>query len=170
MRESGSSPPRSRLVAAFSVATFAKRFLSKPLCEAAPCHWQTLHLCAVSAANLAEPKLCDYSALADQVEKQKSGHCLSSHERGWPRRRMVDFAHHTMSPYTILMAKSQISVVHVWQVLENPVCQRAGPRENDFASSIKSAQEPLSGQMACELMVIRINDVQHDDLYSAVAG
>jgi hypothetical protein len=34
------------------------------------------------------------------------------------------------------MAKSQIRVVHVWQVLETPVCQRAGPRENDFASSI----------------------------------
>jgi hypothetical protein len=34
------------------------------------------------------------------------------------------------------MAKSQIRMVHVWQVPENPVCQRAGPRENDFAISI----------------------------------
>jgi hypothetical protein len=34
------------------------------------------------------------------------------------------------------MAKSQIRVVQVWQVLENPVCQRAGPHENDFAIRI----------------------------------
>jgi len=34
------------------------------------------------------------------------------------------------------MAKSQIRVVQVWQVLETPVCQRAGPYENDFAIRI----------------------------------
>jgi putative tryptophan/tyrosine transport system substrate-binding protein len=28
-------------------------------------------------------------------------------------------------------------VVHVWQVLKNLVCQRAGPRENDVASGMK---------------------------------
>src|SRR6266516_4169016 len=49
--------------------------------------------------------------------------------RGLPTRKGAS------SP-SILMAKSQIRVVHVWQVLETPVCQRAGPSENDFASSI----------------------------------
>jgi hypothetical protein len=34
------------------------------------------------------------------------------------------------------MAKSQIRVVQVWQVLENPVCQRVRPHENDFAIRI----------------------------------
>jgi hypothetical protein len=33
-------------------------------------------------------------------------------------------------------------MVHVWQVLENLVCQRAGPRENDFASRIKTDADP----------------------------
>jgi hypothetical protein len=34
------------------------------------------------------------------------------------------------------LAKSQIRVVQVWQVRENPVYQRAGLGENDFAISI----------------------------------
>jgi hypothetical protein len=49
----------------------------------------------------------------------------------------------------ILLAKSQIRMVHVWQVLENPVCQRAGPRENDFASSIKNDEEPRFSGPVC---------------------
>jgi len=34
------------------------------------------------------------------------------------------------------MAKSEIHAMHVWQAVENLVCQRAGRRENDFAISI----------------------------------
>jgi hypothetical protein len=51
------------------------------------------------------------------------------------------------------MAKSQIRVVHVWQVLENSVCQRAEPRENDFAISIKSGQEPNGIKLASERLL-----------------
>jgi hypothetical protein len=40
------------------------------------------------------------------------------------------------SPLSILLAKSHIRVVHVWPVLETPVCQRARPRAHDFAGSI----------------------------------
>jgi hypothetical protein len=36
------------------------------------------------------------------------------------------------------MAKSEICAIHVWQPIKNLVCQRAGRRENDFASSITS--------------------------------
>jgi hypothetical protein len=36
----------------------------------------------------------------------------------------------------ILLAKSEIHAMHVWQAVENPVCLRAGPCDNDFASSI----------------------------------
>jgi hypothetical protein len=36
----------------------------------------------------------------------------------------------------ILLAKSQIRMIHVWQAVENLVYQRASGRENDFASSI----------------------------------
>jgi hypothetical protein len=43
----------------------------------------------------------------------------------------------------ILLAKSEISMIHVRQALENMLCQRASTREDDFASSIKSAQEPM---------------------------
>jgi hypothetical protein len=34
------------------------------------------------------------------------------------------------------MAKSEISMIYVRQALENLVCQRTDPRENDFAISI----------------------------------
>jgi hypothetical protein len=36
----------------------------------------------------------------------------------------------------ILMAKSAIRAIHVWQAVENLLCQRAGHREHDFAISI----------------------------------
>jgi hypothetical protein len=44
----------------------------------------------------------------------------------------------------ILLAKSEIRAIHVWPAVENLVCQRAGRRETDFASSIKSDDEPTS--------------------------
>jgi hypothetical protein len=40
------------------------------------------------------------------------------------------------SSLVIRLAKSEIRLVHVWQALENPLYQRAGPRDNDFASRI----------------------------------
>jgi hypothetical protein len=39
-------------------------------------------------------------------------------------------------------------VVHVRQVLENPVWQRAGPRDNDFASSSDNDGGP-QGVVTC---------------------
>jgi hypothetical protein len=42
----------------------------------------------------------------------------------------------------ILMAKSKLRAIHICQAVENPMCQRARHCENDFAISIKSAQEP----------------------------
>jgi hypothetical protein len=42
----------------------------------------------------------------------------------------------------ILLVKSETGMIHVRQALESSVCQRTGPHENDFAISIKSAQEP----------------------------
>jgi hypothetical protein len=47
------------------------------------------------------------------------------------------------SPKVILMAKSEIRAIHIWQAVENLVCQGTGHHENDFASSIKSVQEPI---------------------------
>jgi hypothetical protein len=46
----------------------------------------------------------------------------------------------------ILLAKSKIGTIHMRQVLENLACQRAGPQEYDFASSIKGlkSQESLA--------------------------
>jgi hypothetical protein len=46
------------------------------------------------------------------------------------------------SPKVILLAKSGIRAIHVWWTVENLVFQHTGGRKNDFASSIKSAQEP----------------------------
>ena len=40
------------------------------------------------------------------------------------------------SPKVILLAKSEIRPMHVWQVGENRVYRGIGRRENDFASSI----------------------------------
>jgi hypothetical protein len=34
--------------------------------------------------------------------------------------------------------------MHVWQVLEYLFCRRAGLRKNDFASSLKSDDDPIS--------------------------
>jgi hypothetical protein len=48
------------------------------------------------------------------------------------------------SPKVILLAKSEIRTIHVWQAGENRKSQDSGRRENDFASSIKSGQEPTS--------------------------
>jgi hypothetical protein len=45
----------------------------------------------------------------------------------------------SLSPKVILLAKSEIGIIHVRQALENRFCQRSGPRENHFASGIKSA-------------------------------
>jgi hypothetical protein len=47
------------------------------------------------------------------------------------------------------MAKSEIPAIHVWQADENLVCQRAGRREKDFASSIKNDEEPGSSDELC---------------------
>jgi hypothetical protein len=50
---------------------------------------------------------------------------------------------HTLgSLKVILMAKSEIRAIHIWQAVENLVCQGTGHHENDFASSIKSADDP----------------------------
>jgi hypothetical protein len=45
------------------------------------------------------------------------------------------------SPKLILLAKSEIRAIHVWPAVENLVCQRAGRREHDFASSITFGDE-----------------------------
>jgi hypothetical protein len=59
------------------------------------------------------------------------------------------------SPRVIRMTKSEIRAIHAWQANENLVCQRAGRRENDFAISIKSAEDPKgSGQVGCKEHVI----------------
>jgi hypothetical protein len=42
------------------------------------------------------------------------------------------------------MAKSEIHAIYVWHAVENLVCQHAGRRENDFAISIKSDEDPNS--------------------------
>jgi hypothetical protein len=39
-------------------------------------------------------------------------------------------------PLLILMAKSRISEIYIWQAVDNLVCQRTDRRENDFAISI----------------------------------
>jgi hypothetical protein len=46
------------------------------------------------------------------------------------------------SPKVILLAKSEIRTIYVWQPVEQAVFQHPGNRENDFASSIKSDEEP----------------------------
>jgi hypothetical protein len=48
------------------------------------------------------------------------------------------------SPKVILLAKSGRRTIDVQQEPENQVCQRTHACETDFASSIKSAQEPES--------------------------
>jgi hypothetical protein len=53
------------------------------------------------------------------------------------------------SPKTILLAKSEIRAIYLWQPVENLVCQRAGRRENDFASSIKSDDDPGGRDHVC---------------------
>jgi RNA ligase (TIGR02306 family) len=50
------------------------------------------------------------------------------------------------SPKAILLAKSEIHGIHIWQAGENLVCQHAAGRENGFASSIKSGQEPKNNE------------------------
>jgi hypothetical protein len=40
------------------------------------------------------------------------------------------------------MAKSETHAIHVWQAVENLVCQRAGRRENDFAISTNNDDDP----------------------------
>lgn len=44
----------------------------------------------------------------------------------------------------ILMAKSEIRAMHIWQAVNNLVCQHTGRRDNDLAISIKRAQEPIT--------------------------
>jgi hypothetical protein len=51
-------------------------------------------------------------------------------------------------PLLILMAKSEIPAIHVWQADENLVCQRAGRRENDFAISITFGEMGWFGGLA----------------------
>ena len=41
------------------------------------------------------------------------------------------------SSLLIQLTESEIRAIHVWQGIESLVCQRAGHREHDFASSIK---------------------------------
>jgi hypothetical protein len=45
------------------------------------------------------------------------------------------------------MAKSEISEIHVWQADETLVCQHAGQRENDFASSITFGEHQMMAQL-----------------------
>jgi hypothetical protein len=49
------------------------------------------------------------------------------------------------SPKVILLAKSEIRAIHVWQAVENLVGQRAGRREHDFASSITFGEVERAG-------------------------
>jgi len=44
--------------------------------------------------------------------------------------------HQTTSPKAILLAKSEIRTIQVWQTVENLVFQHTDGRENDFAISI----------------------------------
>mgnify|MGYP003288702964 CR=1 FL=1 len=48
------------------------------------------------------------------------------------------------SPKVIPMVKSEIRGIFVEETIESLVCQPAGRRENDFATSIKSAYEPTA--------------------------
>jgi hypothetical protein len=44
------------------------------------------------------------------------------------------------------MAKSQLRTIHVWQAVENLVCQHAGRVENDFAISITFGERRVIAQ------------------------
>jgi hypothetical protein len=44
--------------------------------------------------------------------------------------------------FLILMPKFEIRAIHLWQAVENLVCQRTGRREHDFASSRHEASSP----------------------------
>ena len=46
------------------------------------------------------------------------------------------------SPKVILLAKSEIRTIYVQHELEGRVCRRINSCETDFASSIKSADDP----------------------------
>ncbi|SRR6266511_2823624 len=50
-------------------------------------------------------------------------------------------------PVLILLAKSEISMIHVRQALENMLCQRASTREDDFASSISFGECQVMAQL-----------------------
>jgi hypothetical protein len=71
----------------------------------------------------------------------------------------------------ILLAKSETLTIQGQDALVNSVCQSASPRENDFASRIKSGQEPESvdtirgysspSKVATEPLIFRLgNDPQ----------
>jgi hypothetical protein len=53
--------------------------------------------------------------------------------------------HPGSSSFLILMAKSKTQTVQGKNALANSVCQAMASRQNDFAISIKSAQEPERG-------------------------
>jgi hypothetical protein len=69
------------------------------------------------------------------------------------------------------MAKSEIHQPHVWQAVENRECQCTVRRENDFAISIKSAQEPTSFTLArneADLIVFQAATVRKPTVAVAV--
>jgi hypothetical protein len=50
------------------------------------------------------------------------------------------------------MAMSEIRAIHIWQAVENLLCERAGRRENDFAIRIKSTDDPGNFGEVCPEM------------------
>jgi hypothetical protein len=54
----------------------------------------------------------------------------------------------------ILMAKSEIRPTHVWEAGENRVCRGTGLRKNDFAISIKNADDPQNADAVCRADVL----------------
>jgi hypothetical protein len=52
------------------------------------------------------------------------------------------------------MAKSEIRAMHVWQAVENLVCQRAGRREHDFAISIAFGE---TGEVECWRLALSLH-------------
>ena len=57
-------------------------------------------------------------------------------------------------PLLILMAKSEIRIIHVWWTVENLVFQHTGGRENDFASSIAFGECQVIAQTVARRLLV----------------
>jgi hypothetical protein len=94
---------------------------------------------AANAYGLAPCRLTSPRRAADRCDQRPSRASFTNWFRLY-RIRSASF--HTgvkdvgSSSLLILVAKSEIPAIHVRQADENLVCQRAGRREKDFASSI----------------------------------